>query len=114
MQRLSLGMSQTNLADELGVTFQQVQKYEKGANRISASRLQHIASVLRVPVAFFFDGGPNQFQSSGSDPASRHLSRFLAASDGRALARAFSRLPSAKMRRVFLKLVMNLAEREAR
>src|SRR4029078_12526953 len=67
MQRLSLGMSQTNLAEEPCVTLPQVQKYEEGAKPVNASRLQHIASVLRVPVAFFFDGGPNQFQSSGSD-----------------------------------------------
>ena len=58
MQRMALGMSQEKLGDAIGLTFQQVQKYEKGANRISASRLQQIAHVLGVPVTYFFDGAP--------------------------------------------------------
>ena len=58
MRRLMLDMSQTQLGDALGITFQQIQKYEKGANRISASRLQHISQILQVPVPFFFDGAP--------------------------------------------------------
>ena len=60
MQRMMLGMSQEKLGEAIGLTFQQVQKYEKGTNRISASRLQHIAHVLNVPVAFFFDGAPGR------------------------------------------------------
>jgi transcriptional regulator with XRE-family HTH domain len=59
MRRLMLGMSQSNVADALGVTFQQLQKYEKGVNRISASRLQHISQILQVPVTFFFEGAPH-------------------------------------------------------
>src|SRR6202162_4499850 len=59
MRRLMLGMSQEKLGDGLGLTFQQVQKYEKGTNRIGASRLQHIANILQVPVAFFFEGAPH-------------------------------------------------------
>ena len=58
MRRLMLDMSQTDVADALGLTFQQVQKYEKGTNRIGASRLQHISQILRVPVPFFFEGAP--------------------------------------------------------
>ena len=58
MRRMMLDMSQEKLGDALGLTFQQVQKYEKGANRVSASRLQHISDILRVPVPFFFEGGP--------------------------------------------------------
>jgi transcriptional regulator with XRE-family HTH domain len=58
MRRLMLDMSQTDVADALGLTFQQVQKYEKGANRISASRLQHLSQILQVPVPFFFEGAP--------------------------------------------------------
>jgi transcriptional regulator with XRE-family HTH domain len=58
MGRLMLDMSQTNLADGLGLTFQQVQKYEKGTNRVSASRLQQISQIPQVPVPFFFEGGP--------------------------------------------------------
>ena len=61
-----LGMSQVSLAEELGVTFQQVQKYEKGRNRISASRFQQICQVLRMPIAFFFDGAPDELKSSVS------------------------------------------------
>ena len=56
MRRLMLGMSQEKLGEKLGLTFQQVQKYEKGTNRIGASRLQHISQILKVPVSFFFDG----------------------------------------------------------
>src|SRR6202044_3027896 len=58
MRRLMLDMSQTDIANALGLTFQQVQKYEKGTNRIGASRLQHISQILQVPVPFFFEGGP--------------------------------------------------------
>ena len=58
IRRVELGMSQTDLANALGVTFQQVQKYEKGTNRIGASRLHAIAGVLRVPVSYFFPAGP--------------------------------------------------------
>src|SRR2546421_12090300 len=58
MRRMMLGMSQEKLGDGLGLTFQQVQKYEKGTNRIGASRLQHISRILQVPVSFFFDGAP--------------------------------------------------------
>ena len=58
MRRLMLHMSQERLADQLGLTFQQVQKYEKGTNRIGASRLQHIAEILQVPISFFFEGAP--------------------------------------------------------
>jgi transcriptional regulator with XRE-family HTH domain len=59
MRRMTLNMSQTKLGDALGLTFQQVQKYEKGTNRISASRLQHLTQILDVPVSFFFEGAPH-------------------------------------------------------
>ena len=58
MRRMMLNMSQTTLADGVGITFQQIQKYEKGTNRVSASRLQQFAKILEVPISFFFDGGP--------------------------------------------------------
>ena len=58
MRRLMLDLSQTDVADALGLTFQQVQNYEKGSNRIGASRLQHISQILQVPVPFFFEGAP--------------------------------------------------------
>jgi transcriptional regulator with XRE-family HTH domain len=59
MRRKMLGMSQAKLGDELGLTFQQVQKYEKATNRISSSRLQHLSHILQVPVPFFFEGAPH-------------------------------------------------------
>src|ERR1700751_4114459 len=59
MRRMMLAMSQEKLGDALGLTFQQVQKYEKGTNRIGASRLQQISHILQVPVAFFFEGAPH-------------------------------------------------------
>src|SRR5579863_6449019 len=58
MRRMMLGMSQTNLADGVNLTFQQIQKYEKGTNRVSASRMQQFAKILNVPVPFFFEGAP--------------------------------------------------------
>src|SRR4051812_15152475 len=91
MRRMMLGMSQEKLGDALGLTFQQVQKYEKGSNRIGASRLQHIAQILQVPVSFFFEGGPAGEVSRGAaDLASpAYVSDFLATRDGLTLAKAF-------------------------
>ena len=63
MRRMMLSMSQEKLAEALGLTFQQVQKYEKGTNRIGASRIQQISLILQVPVSFFFDGAPIEFHS---------------------------------------------------
>ncbi len=59
MRRIMLGMSQEKLGEKLGLTFQQIQKYEKGTNRVGASRLQQISEILQVPVSFLFDGGPS-------------------------------------------------------
>jgi transcriptional regulator with XRE-family HTH domain len=109
MRRMMLGMSQEKLGDALGLTFQQVQKYEKGANRIGASRLQQIAHILQVPVAFFFEGAPNApGQTTGlSDtaPSPAYVSDFLATSDGLALTKAFMRIKDAKLRRRIVDLV---------
>src|SRR5882672_9246928 len=81
MRRLLLGRSQTNLAEVLGITFQQVQKYEKGTNRVSASRLQQISDTLQVPVPFFFEGAPllpGQHKGNGSAPSPAYVTDFLA------------------------------------
>src|SRR6266852_4573715 len=81
MRRMMLGMSQEKLGDALGLTFQQVQKYEKGANRISASRLQQTAHFLQVPISFFFDGGPatnGKPTGQQSVPSPAFVSTFLA------------------------------------
>src|ERR1700747_1955593 len=87
MRRLMLGLSQTKLADQLGLTFQQVQKYEKGTNRISASRLQEISHILAVPVPFFFEGAPHSFGGSrkgGEGPSLAYITDFLGNVDGHA------------------------------
>src|ERR1700704_4076296 len=85
MRGMMLGMNQTKLGDALGITFQQVQKYEKGTNRVSASRLQHISHILQVPVTFFFEGAPHvpgQHKGNGAAPPPAYIADFLASSDG--------------------------------
>jgi transcriptional regulator with XRE-family HTH domain len=115
MRRIMLGMSQEKLGEALGLTFQQVQKYEKGTNRVGASRLQQISEILQVPVSFLFDGGPSGavnaegFREGGS-PA--YVSDFLATSEGLALTRSFTRITDAKMRRSIVELVEQIAARE--
>jgi transcriptional regulator with XRE-family HTH domain len=116
MRRIMLGMSQEKLGEALGLTFQQVQKYEKGTNRVGASRLQQISEVLHVPISFLFDGGPsgaaggNGFDG-GCSPV--YVSDFLATSEGLALTRAFTRIADAKLRRSIVDLVEQIAAREA-
>jgi len=117
MRRLMLGMSQEKLGDGLGLTFQQVQKYEKGTNRIGASRLQHIARLLQVPVSFFFDGAPQTHEqpeasADGSSPA--YVFDFLATSEGLTLIKAFMRIHSARMRRRIVELVEEIATSDKR
>src|SRR3990172_7039216 len=109
MRRMMLSMSQERLGDELGLTFQQVQKYEKGTNRIGASRLQHISQILHVPVAFFFEGSPGQSKRDGKAPSPTYVSDFLATSDGLALTKAFVQIKNAKLRRNIVNLVEEIA-----
>src|SRR3954466_3850926 len=100
MRRMMLGISQGKLADALGITFQQVQKYEKGRNRVSASRLQQVAHILQVPISFFFEGGPvadDKPSGQESAPSPDYVSAFLATKDGLALAKAFMELGDAKL-----------------
>src|ERR1700744_3886927 len=100
MRRMMLSMSQEKLGDALGLTFQQVQKYEKGTNRIGASRLQQISHILQVPVAFFFEGAPNiggpAREGTSEAPSPAYVSDFLATSDGLALTKAFTRISDSK------------------
>ena len=111
MRRLMLGMSQTKLGDALGLTFQQVQKYEKGTNRIGASRLQQIAKTLQVPVSFFFEELPAAARASaGTGPSLSDVSAVLATSDGLALVQGFARIQNSKLRRRVVDLVERLAE----
>jgi len=108
MRRMMLGMSQQKLGDALGITFQQVQKYEKGTNRISASRLQRTAEVLQVLVPFFFEGLPDGAGAPDAPPPS-YVSDFLATTDGLNLTKAFTRIPSAQLRRSIVNLVEEIA-----
>jgi transcriptional regulator with XRE-family HTH domain len=115
MRRMMLSMSQEKLGGALGLTFQQVQKYEKGANRIGASRLQQISHVLQVPVAFFFEGAPNIHPHSdglSEAPSPTYVSDFLATSDGLALTKAFMEIKEPKLRRRIVDLVEEIASRE--
>lgn len=108
MRRMLLGMSQKNVSDPLGLTFQQVQKYENGSNRIGASRLQQIAHILQVPVSFFFDG---HAPGTGSSVAMAEwvsptiVNDFLSTRDGLDLTKAFMAIPDAKTRRCIVDLV---------
>jgi transcriptional regulator with XRE-family HTH domain len=112
MRRLMLHMSQEKLGGALGLTFQQVQKYEKGMNRIGASRLQHISDILHVSVAFFFEGAPTPHQQHGrlqEAPSPAYVSDFLATSDGLALTKAFTRIKEPTVRRCIVMLVKQIA-----
>jgi transcriptional regulator with XRE-family HTH domain len=110
-RRLHLGMSQERLGAAIGVSFQQVQKYESASNRISSSRLQQIANILKVPVPYFFD--TLRMESSASMPervSSADIERFLVADDGRSLARALTRIKNTRLRKSICELVKQLAE----
>jgi len=112
MRRLMLDLSQTQLAAEFGITFQQVQKYEKGTNRISASRLQQISYVLQVPIPFFFEGLPTQKNASkrtAEAPSPAYVSDFLASSDGLSLVKSYTRIKSPSLRRAIVNVVSTLA-----
>jgi transcriptional regulator with XRE-family HTH domain len=114
MRRMMLGMSQEKLGDAIGLTFQQVQKYEKGTNRMGASRLQQISNILQVPAPFFFDGaqhlaGMPATAEIENAPSPAYVSDFLATSDGLALTKAFMRIPDATLRRRIVDLVKQLA-----
>ncbi|HEY2758860.1 MAG TPA: helix-turn-helix transcriptional regulator [Pseudolabrys sp.] len=113
MRRMMLGMSQEKLGDALGLTFQQVQKYEKGTNRIGASRLQQIAHILQVPVSFFFEGAPHAPGGAPTGmaeaPSPAYVSDFLATSDGLSLTKSFMRIKNSKLRRRIVDLVEQIA-----
>ena len=116
MRRMMLSMSQEKLGDALGLTFQQVQKYEKGTNRIGASRLQQISGILSVPVSFFFEGAPHSgghAAGMGEAPSPAYVSDFLATSDGLSLTKAFMRIKSAKLRRRIVDLVEQISDEKS-
>ncbi|TAT72621.1 helix-turn-helix domain-containing protein [Rhizobium ruizarguesonis] len=117
MRRQLLGMSQERLAEQIGVTFQQVQKYEKGINRIGASRLQRIAEVLHTSPSFFFEqenSEPLTLQgldlSANADP----VAEFLRTKEGLALNRAFLKIADRNVRETVIALVKAMAQAESR
>jgi transcriptional regulator with XRE-family HTH domain len=114
MRRKMLSMSQTKLGEAIGLTFQQVQKYEKGTNRLSAGRLQQLAHVLLVPVSFFFEDPlePGVEASAQQAKAPDYVSQFLTTTDGLALAKAFTRVSDATLRRAIVRLVEEIADEE--
>ncbi|MFV0298375.1 MAG: helix-turn-helix domain-containing protein [Hyphomicrobiaceae bacterium] len=116
LRRMLLGISQEKLGERLGLTFQQVQKYEKGVNRIGASRLFDLSVVLEVPIAFFFEDAPadearvqpaSGFAESG--PADNNVLEFLSTREGLEFNRAYARIVDPKVRRTILELVRSLA-----
>lgn len=123
LRRMLLGMSQEKLGEQLGLTFQQVQKYEKGVNRVGASRLFELAKVLSVKVGYFFEDVPGQSNAEGNpdtgsgfaEPGSDgYSSEFLGSREGLELNKAFARIADPKVRRTIVDLVRALAAEEAR
>jgi transcriptional regulator with XRE-family HTH domain len=112
MRRLMLDLSQTRLAKALGVTFQQVQKYEKGTNRISASRLLQMSLILQVPIPFFFEGLPPGKTGGKTPPAPfpTFISDFMTSTDGVSLTKAFVQIKDSKLRRSIVHLVEEMAD----
>jgi len=109
IRRMLIGMSQERLGDLLGLTFQQVQKYEKGVNRIGAGRLFEVSRILNVPVDFFYEGvaAAGQPESDGAP-----VMEFVSSGEGRQLALAFMKIKDTKVRKRMLDLVKSLAEEE--
>lgn len=114
LRRNMLGLSQEKLGESLGITFQQIQKYEKGTNRVGASRLQAISSVLGVPVAFFFEDAPGEVAPGGfaESQATDFVVDFLGSAEGLQLNRAFVKIRDAKVRRKVVDLVKALAAQD--
>jgi transcriptional regulator with XRE-family HTH domain len=117
LRRMLVGLSQEKLGERMGLTFQQIQKYEKGVNRIGASRLFQLSQILEVPVQFFFEGAPSADGSSGggfAEPGTEaFLYEFLNTRDGLELNRAFVKIADANVRRSVVDLVRSLGRYES-
>jgi transcriptional regulator with XRE-family HTH domain len=113
IRRMLIGMSQERLGDLLGLTFQQVQKYEKGVNRIGAGRLYEVARILNVPVDFFYEG-VSSANASGSNEQhdAPPVIEFVSSGEGLQLSLAFMKIKDTKVRKRVLDLVKSLAEEE--
>jgi transcriptional regulator with XRE-family HTH domain len=115
LRRMMLGMSQEKLADGFGLTFQQVQKYEKGMNRMGASRLQQAADILGVAVPFFFEGATGgHFKPDGSAPSPAYIDDFVSSEDGLRLIKAFMRVARPALRRRIADLVNEIVGEDGR
>jgi len=115
LRRMLMGMSQERLGELLGLTFQQVQKYEKGVNRIGAGRLFEIATIMGVPIGFFYEDAENALASRpgfAEDDESGSVMEFIASGEGLQLTLAFMRIKDPKVRRRLLDLVRSLTEEE--
>ena len=114
-RRLECRLSQTELADRIGVTFQQVQKYEKGVNRIGAGRLQRISEALEVPISFFFGVGAGGGSVSAKETASNVESvfGFLQTSGSVRIVKAFHKIKSRKARQLLVEMAEELADAQA-
>jgi len=113
LRRMLLGMSQERLGQSMGLTFQQVQKYEKGSNRMSASRLQLIAHTLQAPIPFFFEGIVDMFaplKGSTEKLSIADVQSYLATSEGLTLTKTFMQIKDAKLRRSIVNLVEQIAD----
>ena len=104
MRRLDLGISQSQLGNALGVTFQQIQKYEKGTNRVGAGRVQEIARILKVSTSFFFD------ESLGGSGDGREIFSFLHTSYALRLLKAYTLIENIKVKRAAVELIEQIAE----
>jgi transcriptional regulator with XRE-family HTH domain len=109
MRRLMLGMSQEKQGEAFGLTFQQVQKYEKGVNRMGASRLQHAAQILGVSVPFFFEGAQGGHIEGGDTPSPAYIDDFVSSEDGMKLIKAFMRIVRPAVRHRIVNLVQEIA-----
>jgi transcriptional regulator with XRE-family HTH domain len=114
MRRISIGMSQEKLGDMLGLTFQQVQKYEKGTNRISVARLVDIAKILDVNIHFFFNGIKSAKNDPGfaEDEAPPYISEVMSTPEGLQLIRSFTSVKNPKVRKSIVQLVTALAAQD--
>src|SRR5438552_4081558 len=109
LRRKELGVSQERLAEAIGLTFQQVQKYERAANRVSASKLWEVSRALSTNIGYFYEGLPDFVAPIGADAPRDAMQDFLMTSEGIELASSFPRIPRGKVRRRILDLVRALA-----
>jgi transcriptional regulator with XRE-family HTH domain len=109
MRRIELDISQEFLGEQIGLTFQQIQKYEKGTNRIGSSRMQQISKVLEVPASFFFDGAPGGWQGEASSLITPELLELMGTREGQILVHCFSRITDPEIRTAFVCLVEKAA-----